>query len=194
MSQKPTSALTIVSGIPRAGTAMMMHMIDAGGIPALTDSVRAANEDNPHGYFEYEPVKRTSEDAGWLEDAVGKVVKLVHLLLMDLPLDRQYDVVFIRRSLEEVVRSQNAMLARAGKKREDDLSDERVQEIFRAQLHEVEQFLDSHPNFNVLFVNHNEIIKDPRSAAESVNQFLGGRLDVEKMAAIVDPSLYRQRR
>ncbi len=42
--------ITIVSGLPRCGTSLMMQMIDAGGLRALTDEARARDEDNPRGY------------------------------------------------------------------------------------------------------------------------------------------------
>jgi hypothetical protein len=70
----PAPNITIVSGLPRSGTSMMMRMIQAAGIPALTDHLRAADEDNPHGYFELEAVKRTRQDPSWLSQAGGKVV------------------------------------------------------------------------------------------------------------------------
>ena len=63
---------------------MMMQMIDVGGIPALTDNIREADEDNPKGYYELEAVKRTRKDASWLKEAPGRVVKMVHVLLLDL--------------------------------------------------------------------------------------------------------------
>ncbi len=39
---------------------------------------------------------------------------MVHLLLYDLPADRTYRVIFMRRKLEEVVRSRGRMLERRG--------------------------------------------------------------------------------
>lgn len=173
---------------------MMMRMLNVGGVPALTDNIRAADEDNPYGYFEFEPAKRTREDAGWLPQAEGKVVKMAHLLLHDLPRDRQYDVIFMRRSLEEVVRSQNALLARTGRPRDESLSDERIQEIFRGQLRETEEFLAGENAFRVLYVNYHGVIKNPQAAAAEVNEFLGGRLNESAMADVVDASLYRQRK
>ena len=49
--------VTVVSGLPRSGTSMMMKMLDAGGIAPIIDNVRAADEDNPKGYYEFERVK-----------------------------------------------------------------------------------------------------------------------------------------
>lgn len=40
-------SITIVSGLPRSGTSMMMQMLAAGGIPVLSDNMRQADEDNP---------------------------------------------------------------------------------------------------------------------------------------------------
>lgn len=185
--------ITIVSGLPRSGTSLMMQMIDKGGIPALTDQIRTPDDDNPKGYYEFEPVKKTKEDASWLERAPGKVVKMVHLLLLDLPLDRDYRVVFTQRNLEEVVASQNIMLDRSGKST-GSLSQEKIVEIFRAQLVKVSRYLDQHPNFTVLRVNYNDLIGAPASSIKPINEFLGGRLNTDAMLQAVDPSLYRQRR
>ena len=102
--------LTIVSGLPRSGTSLMMQMLQAGGLPAFTDRVRSADESNPRGYFEFEPVKRLRTDRSWLPQARGHAIKIIHLLLRELPLDGSlvYRIVFMQRPLEEVLASQRA--------------------------------------------------------------------------------------
>ena len=172
---------------------MMMQMIDAGGLPALTDEVREADEDNPKGYYEFEPVKQTKKDASWLEQAPGKVVKMVHLLLLDLPTDREYRVVFMRRHLEEVVASQDVMLERLGKE-SGELTRGQLIRAFEAQIAKVDKYLAEHPNFKMLYVDYNETIKEPGPLVQRVNEFLGGGLDAQAMLGVVDPSLYRQRK
>jgi len=187
------SFITVVSGLPRSGTSMMMRMLDAGGVSALTDNVRKADDDNPRGYYEFEPVKRTKKDATWLEKAGGKVVKMVHLLLMDLPLDREYRVIFMRRNLEEIISSQDVMLKRLGKNR-DDLTSEQLINGFEAQINEVDRWIDDKPNFKLLYTSYNEIIADPAPHVHKINEFLGGNLNTEAMCRVVDASLYRQRK
>ena len=172
---------------------MMMRMLDMGGIPALIDHIREADEDNPKGYYEFEPVKKTKQDPSWLEGSAGKVVKMVHLLLLDLPTDREYRVVFMRRKLEEVVRSQNVMLERKGKTTPENLKDEQIMTMFRQQLQQVDQYLKTHPNFKFLYVQYNDMLTDPKPWIQSINGFLGGDLDTAKMFEVVDPTLYRNR-
>ena len=185
--------ITIVSGLPRSGTSMMMQMIEKGGIPALTDNIRTPDEDNPKGYYEFEPVKKTKEDASWLERAGGKVVKMVHVLLLDLPPDREYRVVFMRRKLEEVVASQDVMLQRGGKST-GGLSSEKVIQVFRAQMVKVDKWVRDHSNFRLLYVNYNELLANPKPEIEAIDSFLGGRMNTDAMLAVVDPTLYRQRK
>lgn len=185
--------LTIVSGLPRSGTSMMMRMIDAGGIPALTDNIRVANEDNPRGYFEFEPVKQTKKDASWLSGTEGRVVKMVYRLLYDLPADRRYRVVFMQRTLAEVVASQNVMLARQGKAG-DQLPEDKLVALFRAELDQADRWLRAQPNFKLLYVSYNNVIHDPAPAVHAVNEFLGGDLDTAAMLRAVEPQLYRQRK
>ena len=185
--------VTIVSGLPRSGTSMMMQMIERGGIPALTDEIRAADEDNPKGYYEFEPVKKTKEDPSWLEQARGKVVKMVYRLLYDLPKEYRYRVVFTQRKLEEVIASQNVMLERQ-EKEGGGLSDQKLLDVFAAEIDRARQWLAEQPNFEVLYVDYNEFIQEPAPQVARINEFLGGQLDVEAMTVVVDPTLYRQRR
>ncbi len=170
----------------------MMQMLEAGGVPALTDHVRARDDDNPRGYFELEAVKRTKRDAGWLEAASGRAVKMVHLLLYDLPADRAYRVIFMRRKLEEVVRSQGRMLERRGT-RGADLSDEQLIRAYENQLRKMDAWLREQHNIDVLGVDYNRLLDDPAPVAEAISRFLGGGLDVDAMLERIERSLYRQR-
>lgn len=190
MSQR--DYLTIVSGLPRSGTSMMMRMIEQGGMPVLVDHLRTADDDNPNGYYEFEPVKKTKQDPSWVPSGVGKVVKMVHLLLLDLPLDFQYRVVFMRRHLDEVVKSQNVMLERHGDTT-DDLPRERLIDIYRLQIKKVADYVDQHSDqFEMIEIDYNEMLRNPRPQAEMVSDLVDG-LDLEAMIEVVDPKLYRNR-
>lgn len=187
------SDIAIVSGLPRSGTSMMMRMIVSGGIPALSDGLRSADEDNPLGYFEFEPVKRTKLDSSWLDSAQGRVVKLVHILLPDLPLNHSYRVVMLHRDLDEVIASQQKMLTRSGKKGAQ-LPAATLKTVFGAQMDTVGRWLDSQPQFKRLDVRYERVIADPRAEAARVAEFLGIPGMADKMAAAVDATLYRNRK
>ncbi|MDY6913556.1 MAG: sulfotransferase family protein [Planctomycetota bacterium] len=184
--------ITIVSGLPRSGTSMMMQAIEAGGIPTLTDNIRKSDQDNPKGYYEFEAVKKTREDASWLEDAAGKVVKMVYRLLYDLPQDREYRVVFMRRKLQEVLASQKVMLERLGQD-QGNVTDDKMAEMFRKQLNAFDQWVQQQDCFRILYTDYGKVLESPLQQFRLVSEFLGGDLDVRAMAAVVDPSLYRQR-
>jgi hypothetical protein len=190
--------ITIVSGLPRSGTSMMMQMLKAGGMPVLSDDIRKSDDDNPRGYFELDAVKRTRRDPSWLSGARGKVVKLVHLLLMDLPLrheaqDLSYRVIFLRRQMSEVLASQKTMLARQNR-RGAALPDDRLAALYSEQLRQVERWLaERASSFSVLDVNYADVLTDPAAQAHRINIFLGGSLDETAMASAVDPSLYRNK-
>lgn len=192
MNLDRANRITIVSGLPRSGTSMMMRMLEAGGIPALTDNLRVADEDNPRGYYEFEPVKKTKEDPSWLGTANGKVVKMVYRLLYDLPADRNYDIVFMRRRLEEVVASQDVMLARKGKEG-GALPHDKLVGLFRQQLDEFDRWVRAQRQLRILYVSYNDIMQNARPIVCEINAFLGGKLDVDAMTAVVEPELYRQR-
>jgi ubiquinone/menaquinone biosynthesis C-methylase UbiE len=186
-------AITIVSGLPRSGTSMMMGMLEAGGMQLLVDNIRTADEDNPKGYYEFERVKRTQHDQSWLEDARGKVVKMISELLKHLPQGYTYRVIFMRRKMEEILASQRRMLIRR-EEPTDKVSDERMTELYRKHLRQVEDWIDEQPSIEVIYVSYNEILENPVEHARWINQFLGNTLNVENMVEVVDPTLYRQRR
>lgn len=183
--------VVIVSGLPRSGTSMMMKMLEAGGIEALTDGVRAADEDNPKGYYEYERVKKLPEDTEWLPDAVGKVVKMVFTLLHDLPEGYTYKVVFMRRQIQEILDSQRKMLERSG--RDVDVDDEEMRQSFEFLLNRTLEWLPTQSHIHVEFIWYNDVMADAAPVIETLNTFLGGHLDTVAMAEVVDTSLYRNR-
>jgi len=187
--------IVVVSGLPRSGTSMMMKMLDAADLRLITDAVRTADEDNPKGYFEDERVKDLdkSEDRGWLRDCRGKVVKIISFLLLDLPEENFYKVIFMRRNLEEVIASQNKMLVRRGEPT-DEANDEKMIQRYKMHLRKVEYVLEEYDNFEAIDVDYRQALEDPRTYAARIGDFLGAKLDLDRMAAVVDPSLYRNRR
>ncbi len=188
-SQEP---VTVVSGLPRSGTSMMMQLLAAGGVTVLTDNVRQADADNPRGYYEFERVKQLSEDSSWLDEAGGKAVKMVYRLLYDLPSSHSYRVIFLRRNLKEVIESQAEMLRRLGKST-DDVPGDRLIELYRRQLTEVDDWLCAQPNFQVLYIEYHDVLGNPDVVVTDIDRFLGGGLDTEAMRRVPDRSLYRKR-
>jgi hypothetical protein len=184
--------VTIVSGLPRSGTSMMMRMLEAGGLPVIIDGVRQADEDNPRGYYEFEPAKRTREDASWLKTAGGRVVKMVYRLLYDLPGDYRYRVVFMRRNIEEVLASQKKMLHRSGREG-GGIDDAQMAALFAKELEKFAAWIARQPNFSIHDVSYNDLLSEPMRHLLEIDRFLGNRLDVEAMARVVEPGLYRNR-
>ena len=186
--------IVVVSGLPRSGTSMMMKMLQAGGLEPLTDSIRTADDDNPNGYFEFERVKQMKDgDFAWLPEAVGKVVKIVTGLIMFLPSNYNYKIIFMKRDLEEVLSSQKKMLGRLGKE-DDNIPDDKMGKVYEEHLKQVKGWLVRQPNIEMLYVNYNTMVADPTESLQKVNEFLGGKMDVQVMAAVVDKELYRERK
>ncbi len=171
---------------------MMMRMIVAAGIQPLTDSLRQADEDNPRGYFELEAVKQTKASAAWLADAPGKVVKVIHVLLKDLPASFQYRIVFMHRDLDEVLASQKKMLERSGRSGAA-LPAEALKKVFAAQLDAARKWAASQPNCSCLDVKYAEVVANPAAQASRIAEFIGVPGKAAEMAAAVEASLYRNR-
>lgn len=184
--------VTIVSGLPRSGTSMMMRMLEAGGIEILFDNRRKADEDNPKGYYEFEKVKTIKKDSSWLASAESKAFKMVSMLLYDLPSNWEYRIVFMKRNIDEILASQKRMLERSGRNNSN-VSDKEMSILFNKHLAEVEKWLGKQNNINTLYISYNDTILKPLEAIQKLNRFLGNELYIDKMAKIVNKSLYRQR-
>ena len=187
--------IVVVSGLPRSGTSMAMKMLDAGGIPTLTDGIRTADESNPKGYYEFEHVKALDKngDAAWLADARGKAVKIISFLLTFLPETFDYQVIFMDRDIDEVLASQNKMLVARGEAA-DAAQDPPMRQAYQQHLQKVDRFLRSRKCFTTMRLGYKDVIDNPAAEARRLNEFLGGRLNVERMTAVADRELYRNRK
>ena len=193
-SSAPAQAapIIVVSGLPRSGTSMMMKMLSEGGLEVVTDAVRAADEDNPNGYFEFEPVKQlTAGEAAWLNGAEGKLVKVISALLEYLPADRQYKVIFMEREIKEILASQQKMLQRRNEVSRT--TDEELTAQFREHLKAIKYWLARQPNMTVMYVDYNRLMADPDAYCQPVADFVALPLDVERMRKVPNERLYRNR-
>jgi hypothetical protein len=172
---------------------MMMKMLEAGGLEPITDNIRTADEDNPKGYYELEKVKELKNDASWVDEARGKVVKVISALLQDLPKDHRYKIVFMQRLMPEILASQKQMLVRRGQPT-DRVPDEKMAAMFEKHLEKIYGWIAEQPNMEVLYVKYNEVLADPASAASAIAEFLGLPVDQAAMTSVVDAQLYRQRK
>jgi hypothetical protein len=186
--------LVIVSGLPRSGTSMMMNMLDAAGIPIMTDAIRTADVDNPKGYFEFERVKNLEkeQDRSWVREGRGKALKVISWLLKDLPDDNAYRIIFMRRDIDEVLASQNKMLKHRGEAEGGD--DALMADAYRSHLASVRIMARKKANWSLIEIRYDEAVRNPAKVARDINAFLGGRYDERKMLAAVDEKLYRNRR
>ena len=188
-------SLIVVTGLPRAGTSMLMQMLAAGGMPVLTDELRGADEDNPRGYYEYEPVKKLMGDSRWLAEAKGRAVKIVAPLLASIPPAIPLRVIVIERDLDEILTSQEKMIGRWGEKVSGTVERrDRLKAEYRRTLRRVAAWLKRRPDASVLALNRAAILQDAAGASRSMCEFLDGGLNAAAMAAAVDPSLHRNRR
>jgi hypothetical protein len=166
-------------------------MLAAGGLPVLADDRRLADEDNPRGYFELEAVKGSARDATWARGAAGRAVKVISYLLPHLPTELEYRVVFMRRGLDQVVRSQRAMLERLGTAPEGG-SEADARRALADHLVEIEAWLETARHVHVLGVSYEKVLAEPAVQVDRVAAFLPVALDRAAMIAAVEPGLRRQ--
>ena len=109
-------------------------------------------------------------------------------LLPSLPPGPRYRVVFVERDLDEVLRSQTAMLARTGR---PPAAEPALRSAYARHLRAAHAWMRSRADS--LILNHADVIAEPLAAARQVREFVGSAVEPERIAAVVDPTLYRQR-
>jgi hypothetical protein len=186
--------IVIVSGLPRSGTSMMMRMLEAGGVPIMSDAEREADIDNPKGYFEYERVKDLEKetDKSYVREGRGQALKVISFLIKDLPDDNDYRVIFMRRNLDEVLSSQDKMIDRLGSS-DSSADDEAMKEAYRNDIVRTRLMCKKNSHMELIEIHYSETVANPAASAHKVNTFLDGRLDETAMLAAVDKSLYRNK-
>jgi hypothetical protein len=181
--------ITVVSGLPRSGTSLMMQMLDAGGLPAHTDRERQADESNPQGYYECERVKSLQKDNAWLGEAAGKAVKIISYLIPHLPPVFEYRVLMMNRPIDEVLRSQEKMLLRMGRPVSPSAQ---LRPAFLQQLVQARKWMHER-RVPFLDIHYHELVRNPGPVIEQVAGFLGFPLDLSCMMQVIDPRLWRER-
>jgi len=184
--------ITIVSGLPRSGTSLMMQMLAAGGMLLLTDQERKPDIDNPRGYCEWEPAKLLPKQPHRIDEAEGRAVKVISQLLLSVPRGRSYKVIFMERPLSEVLASQDEMLKRRGSS--DSVDHALLTEAFRDHMKQVVSWLEEREDVPICRMGYRKVLNNPSGCAQIVRDFLQLDLNVEAMAREVDISLYRNRR
>ena len=184
--------VTVVSGLPRSGTSMMMRMLEAGGIEPVVDGLREANEDNPKGYYEFEPVKALKEDDSWVAQSCGKSVKVIYKLVYDLPANVEYRVIFMQRDLDEVLASQETMMRRDGLD-PDAIGRDVLLQLFQTEVIEFRRWAEAQRNIRIFYADYGRVVSAPEDVAREIAEFLGGPMNTRAMAEVVDPDLYRNR-
>ncbi|HEY1583867.1 MAG TPA: sulfotransferase domain-containing protein, partial [Chthoniobacterales bacterium] len=186
----------LVSGLPRSGTSLMMQLLEAGGVPPMTDKERVADVDNPRGYFEWEAIKQIAKKPELLDDEAvdGRAIKCISMLLPALPENHQYKVIFMLRPIAEVAASQKAMTVRLGTKGAK-LDPQQLERGLRAHREETRRWVTNAEHVDWLEIDYPSLVRNPAPAIKRLVEFIGAeRLPNEKaMSAIVDPSLHRRR-
>jgi hypothetical protein len=194
--EKSGKTFVIVSGLPRSGTSLLMQMLEAGGLPPMTDKIRAADVDNPRGYYEWEAIKQIGKKPEVLDEpqVEGRAIKCISMLLPAMPTKHQYKVIFMMRPIAEVVASQHAMVSRLGT-RGIQLEFEQLERGLRAHREEVRRWAATAAHVEWLEIDYPDLVREPQPEIVKLIEFLGQeRLPNKKtMCAVIDPALHRRK-
>jgi len=182
----------IASGIERSGTSLLMQILEAGGVPMAYDTAsRPPDDNNPRGYFELEGgkiISRLMNGTFPLADHKGRFIKITAFGLKFLPAGN-YRIVYTERNIEEVLDSMEKMAKLEDQDREE------TKASFIKLNDMIKDLITKRRDIQVLFVNYNQIVADPKGQVRKIAEFLGQKdINQAAMVAAVDAKLYRKRR
>lgn len=180
-----TAIITVITGLPRSGTSLMMQLIEKMGIEPIADGIRESDSNNPEGYYEYEPVKSIVKDNSFLKNCKGKAIKIVTPLPIFLDKSLNYRILFMRREMEEILMSQEKMLNKDQRSERD-----KFNSIYTQHLAKSYQFFEAH-NIPYLDVNYSQLIHDMENEVSKILKFLELNLDTAIFGNVIKPHLYR---
>ena len=180
--------IVIVSGLPRSGTSLMMQMLDKGGVSILTDKKRKADESNPKGYYEFESVMSIHKDNSWLDQSKDKAVKVVGPLLKHLDPQFRYKIIFMKRDLLEIIKSQRKMIGK-----DPSVLPIKLMDSYKKLLENIENWKEREPGVELIYIDYKETLDDPQTSLDKIEKFIGVPLGKEEMKSCIDVSLYRNR-
>ena len=182
----------LVSGLPRSGTSLMMQILRAGGMPIMTDGKRLPAQDNPEGYWEWEGITKLPKNPRIIEEARGKVIKVISALLPSLPVKHRYRIIIMKRPVEQVIESQRAMLEHSGQKPKSDK--EHLTQVQKQHSEAILETLRKSDRVELLEIDFPELVADPAPSIARIAEFLGEQFQVTPaVAACVKPKLHRNR-
>ena len=182
--------IIVVTGLPRSGTSLMMQILQSLNIELFTDKQRSADESNPKGYFEHEVVKTIEKDNSWLKDVRGRAIKIVSPLIKYLPLDLNYNIIFMNRALDEIIQSQQRMLAESNIK-DDTINSTDLKQIFIKDLKQTIDWIDTKLKCEYLEIFHSKLFVNPESEIKKLIKFLEIDVDIKAAVKVIDQKLYR---
>ena len=180
--------ITLITGIPRSGTSLMMQLFKAANAEIATDAIRTEDENNPKGYFELEAVKGIVKNNQFLKELDGKTIKIVAPLVTFIDLSLEYRVVFMIRDLDEVLQSQGKML---GKDQQD--QQEKFRTIYSLHVEKSRQFLRAN-NISFIEIQHRALLEDPEITLQHLIDFCKWETSIDELKSVIDQSLYRNRK
>jgi predicted AlkP superfamily phosphohydrolase/phosphomutase/Tfp pilus assembly protein PilF len=181
----------IVSGLPRSGTSLMMQMLQAGGLSPMTDKIRSADDDNPLGYLEWEEIKKIPQNPMLIEQAHGKVTKVIAPLLHHLPSKHKYKIIFMTRPVEEIVTSQLKMLQNRGSAPKTTIP--HLEKLQTEQSSKILETLRASDRVDLLEISYPALVLDPQEWLGKICAFSGEEAlpHPEKMLESIKPELHR---
>ncbi len=183
--------ITVVSGLPRSGTSLMMQILEVNGFDILTDNVKTADESNPKGYYEYGKVKKIIKDNNWISEAEGKTIKVIVQLLFYLPLNFNYKIILMERNIDEILDSQAKMLQMLGNKKQ--IPSDILRKTFQQQMDKSINWMQLQPNIESVRISFGNLFRSPDEELKKLIHLFDGKIEYDISRNVINPALYREK-
>lgn len=179
--------ITVVTGIPRSGTSLMMQLLEKAGLSIHADHQRKEDNNNPQGYYELEAVKGIVKNNSFLQDVSGKVVKIVAPLPIYIDLSLEYRFIFMIRDLDEVLQSQEIMV-----QKNQEAEREKFKKIYQGHIEKTKAFLTIN-SIPFIVIDYNNMMNQPTVELTKLIDFLSLPSNLDDLLPSINPALYRNK-
>lgn len=171
--------ITVVTGLPRSGTSLMMHMLAAGGMGAYYDR----DDDFNSILMETKKASSLPDDWEWLRECEGKCIKILLPCRRKPPRCFEYRFIWMARAVDGQVKSLMKFMSLV-KRKASPFSEEELRRKSVEFACESLNVIQSYDNSGLMIVGFAELLKHPRKVAKRVMDFVRIDLDVDKMAKV----------
>ena len=159
--------LTIISGLSSFGKSIIIEGLKVKGHKILNEHISNIDKGVTGDMLEFDKIEQITNNTLWFEEGEEWVVSLVSVLIKKLPLENNYNVIFVERDVDSIIASNENIFSNIITDNVNVIQDDLKRAFIETHANRVKKWLLQNPNFNPIFIDYDKLIEKP---IETMNQ------------------------